>query len=142
MQQFVVPQFIDVENRIFGPITVRQFIIMLVAGLFMFIAYKLSDFTLFIVETIFIVFFFGIFAFFKVNGQPLHYFLLNLIQTLIKPNVRLWHKIINQDELKIKINTPSKPLLVRPNRKQFISTTRLEELSLIIDTGGVYRGEE
>ena len=27
MQQFVVPQFIDVEDKIIGSITVRQFII-------------------------------------------------------------------------------------------------------------------
>ncbi|KKS92044.1 MAG: hypothetical protein UV69_C0039G0006, partial [Parcubacteria group bacterium GW2011_GWE2_43_12] len=32
MQQFVVPQFIDVEDKIIGPITVRQFIIIMVGG--------------------------------------------------------------------------------------------------------------
>ena len=48
MQQFVIPQFIDVEDKIIGPITVRQFIIMLAGGGLVFISYKLSDFTLFL----------------------------------------------------------------------------------------------
>lgn len=142
MQQFVVPQFIDVENKIFGPVTVRQFVIMLVAGFFIFLAYKLSDFTLFIVEAIVIVFIFGLFAFFKINGQPLHYFLLNFLQTLVKPKVRVWNKNVDKEQLKINIKTPSQPRLTPISRKQFVSSTRLEELSLIIDTGGVYSGEE
>ena len=29
MDRFVVPQFIDVEDKIFGPVTVRQFLILL-----------------------------------------------------------------------------------------------------------------
>jgi hypothetical protein len=30
MQQFVVPQFIDVEDKIIGPISVRQFLTLMV----------------------------------------------------------------------------------------------------------------
>ena len=30
--RFTVPQFIDVEDKIFGPLTTRQFLIMLVVG--------------------------------------------------------------------------------------------------------------
>jgi len=142
MQQFVVPQFIDIENRIIGPITIRQFLIMLVAGLFIFICYKLSHFTSFIIETVIIVIVFGLIAFFKVNGQPVHYFVLNFIQTLIRPRLRIWQKIINRQEIEDKIKQPVQETKILPSRKQMISSTRLEELALIIDTGGVYQGEE
>ena len=50
MQQFVVPQFIDVEDKVIGPVTVRQFLILLVGGGVLFIAYRLSDFTLFLID--------------------------------------------------------------------------------------------
>lgn len=142
MQQFVVPQFIDVENRIFGPITIRQFVIMLVAGLFIFISYKLADFGLFIVETVIIIFIFGLFAFFKINGRPLHYFILNFIQTLIKPRLRIWHKQITPQTIKDIISQPPTEVKILPARKQLISATRLTELALLIDTGGVYYREE
>ena len=40
MDRYNVPQFIDVEAKIIGPITARQFIIMLVACGLTFIWYK------------------------------------------------------------------------------------------------------
>ena len=43
MQKFIVPQFIDVESKIIGPITTRQFLIMLAGLILGFAAYKLSD---------------------------------------------------------------------------------------------------
>jgi len=142
MQQFVVPQFIDVENKIFGPITVRQFVILIIAALFIFIAYKLADFSLFIIEALLIIIVFGMFAFFKINGQPLHYFLLNFTATLVKPKIRIWD---NKKTFSVnkKKNQPSteKPIQVY-RKKPMISNTRLEELALIIDTGGVYNGED
>ena len=30
MQRFIVPQFIEEENKIFGPVTVRQFVISMI----------------------------------------------------------------------------------------------------------------
>ena len=43
MQMFTVPQFIDVEDKIIGPITTRQFIICLVGlGLLVLAAYLLA----------------------------------------------------------------------------------------------------
>ncbi len=48
MAQYVVPQFITVEDKILGPITVRQFLILLVDTGLMFIFYKIFDFSLFL----------------------------------------------------------------------------------------------
>ncbi|OGY54035.1 MAG: hypothetical protein A3A24_03170 [Candidatus Buchananbacteria bacterium RIFCSPLOWO2_01_FULL_46_12] len=141
MEQFVVPQFIDVEDKIIGPITVRQFIIILVGGGFCFIAYKLSDFTLFIFEFVIIsVLTFSV-AFIKINGRPIHYFILNIVQTTKRPALRIWRKDFSNAELKEyskvkKVDLP--PVIVTKNK---VRATRLAELSLIVDTGGVYQGE-
>ena len=102
MQQFTVPQFIDVEDKIIGPITVRQFIILIIAGLFLFIEYKLSDFSFFIFVAIPTLFLFGTFAFAKVNGMPFHYFILNVIQTFKKPKLRIWARDIKVSSKKAK----------------------------------------
>ena len=75
MQQYVVPQFIEVEAKVFGPITARQFIICLIGGSFLFITYKLADFALFILEGLIIFVITALFAFIKINGRPFHYFL-------------------------------------------------------------------
>lgn len=137
--KFIVPQFIDAEDKIWGPITVRQFILILVGALFIFLSYKLSDFSLFIFQTVIIAIFVGAFAFLKINGAPFHVFVLNFIDTLTKPRIRVWRK----EYIKIE-HFKSKNESVLPEvtpTKKFISHKRLSELSLIIDTGGVYKGE-
>ncbi|MEK7097981.1 MAG: PrgI family protein, partial [Patescibacteria group bacterium] len=99
MDQFVVPQFIDVEDKIFGPVTTRQFVILLVAGLVLFVAYKLADLSLFIFFLATIGGSALILAFVKINGQSFHYFLLNLFQTLRRPSRRVWYKMNTKEEL-------------------------------------------
>src|SRR3989338_6179494 len=78
MEQFVVPQFIDVEDKIFGPITTRQFIILLVGGGIVFLAYRFGDLALFAVILAVVGGITFLFAFGKINGQLFHYFLLNI----------------------------------------------------------------
>lgn len=138
--RFIVPQFIDNENKIWGPITVRQFVIIMVGALFIFISYKLADFSLFLLEGIFIIIMVIFTAFYKVNGAPFHIFALNVVETLKKPRIRIWLKqYIKYQEFKTKDEdkTATPPVV----RKAFLPGRKLSELSLIIDTGGVYKGE-
>lgn len=138
--RFIVPQFISNENKIWGPVTVRQFVIILVGALFIFVSYKLSDFSLFLLEAIIIIILIIFSAFYRVNGAPFHVFAINVVQTLKKPRIRIWQKIyIKHEELKTKDEkiAPSAPI----QKKSFLPSRKLSELSLIIDTGGVYKGE-
>lgn len=142
MQQFVVPQFIEVEDKIIGPITVRQFIILLVTGLLIFLAYKLADFSLFVLLALVFLGIGGILAFLKINGQPFHYFLLNLIQTFRKPRLRIWDKTYSQEELRSYIQTEKVKVIIPRVKKEPLAMSRLAQLSLIVDTGGAYKGED
>ena len=141
MQQFVVPQFIEVEDKVIGPITVRQFIIMLVGGGLVFVAYKLSDFTLFIIELIVIAVLTMAFAFIKVNGKPFHYLLLNLIQTLRRPRLRVWQRQVSAEEIKSFHQAAPVDVASVGTKIKNVRSSRLAELALIVDTGGVYQGE-
>lgn len=141
MDQFLVPQFIDVEDKVIGPITVRQFIIMLVVGLLIFITYKLADFTLFLFLGITEFAVGGTLAFLRINGQPFHFFLLNVLETWRSPHRRVWNKTLKDVELRVYMaETPPPPPEVHVH-KQMISRSRLKEISLIVDTGGVYAGD-
>jgi len=139
MMQFTVPQFIDVEDKIFGPITVRQFIIMLVTALLIAVCYRVFDFSLFIVLGLFLFTVGTVFAFVKINGSAFHFFLLNLIQTLKKPGLRVWRK---DDTLSVGVEFDVMPAQSTPSpmERQY-SLSRLNELSLIVDTQGSYQGE-
>jgi hypothetical protein len=136
--RYVVPQFIDVEDKIIGPLTTRQFLIMLVVTFVMFIEYKLSDFGLFLLLGIPTFVIGGIFAFFRVNGQPFHFFLLNMVQTLKRPSKRIWDKELTDSELLEYVRTAPPPPPPARIRKDPLAATKLTELSLVVNTGGVY----
>lgn len=144
MQQFTIPQFIDVEDKIIGPITARQFIIILSASLIIAICYKIFDFELFVIAGLIIFAIAGTFAFLKINGRPFHYFILNFIETLKRPGIRVWRNLAPQtaeagDEGAIRSISASQP--IAPGGRNF-SRSRLAQLSLIVDTHGAYREED
>lgn len=141
MNQFTIPQFIDVEDKIFGPITTRQFVILLVTALVLFIAFKLADTALFIACC---VIFGGLaiaLAFIKINGQSFHYLILNIFETVRRPRRRLWNKTYTKAEL-VALNKPvveedeTNKIVHRPT-----SATRIRDLSLLVNTGGYYKPE-
>ncbi len=142
MEQITVPQFLDVEDKIIGPITVRQFIEILIGSIIIFIFYKLFDFSLFIVSGLIVFAIMMIFAFAKVNGQPFHNFLINFIATIKNPKLKIWRKTISDKEIKILMQEPIEvKVSVTKIKRPIISSSNLSELSLIVDTGGVYQGE-
>ena len=142
MQQFVVPQFIDVEDKIFGPITVRQFLIFLATGIILFIVYKLADFGLFVIFTAIIGGSALVVAFVKINGQTFHYFLLNLIETQIKPKQRIWNKSLDIKELNRLRKAGMDEEVEVVMEKKTAERRHIRDLSLIVNTGGYYRGED
>ena len=97
MQQFTVPQFIDVEDKIIGPVTARQFIIMLAGFMLIAISYKIFSFNLFIGIGMAIFGTSGTLAFLKINGMPFHFFILNFTQTTRRPGLRVWDKTFGKD---------------------------------------------
>ncbi len=141
MDQFVVPQFIDVEDKIFGPITTRQFIILLVGGLILFIAFKLADTALFIFLLATVGGFSLILAFVKVNGQAFHFFILNLFQTLRRPSRRIWNKFYTKGELDELRKTVKMEIKESATDVPNMSYNRIRDLSLVVNTGGYYKPE-
>jgi len=140
--QYVVPQFIDAEDKIFGPITARQFIILMVVGMMVFMFFKLLPFVTFLIVDVPLVMLGGTIAFVRINGQPFHYFMLNLVQTLKKPHVRVWDKNLNDAQIRAYVKqAPPVPPMVEP-RKTPLGSSRLQELALVVNTGGVYKPDE
>ncbi|MFA6098879.1 MAG: PrgI family protein [Patescibacteria group bacterium] len=138
MQQFVIPQFLDVEDKIIGPLTVRQFIIFLIGAGLIFIVFKLATFWLAAIEGIFLFALTGIFAFLKINGRPFHHFLVALIQTVRRPGLKTWGR---SDEAKESKKDKSKKDIITPKYTKRLTKSRLSELSLMVDTGGAYDEE-
>ena len=142
MQQFVVPQFIDVENKIFGPITTRQFLVLLAAGLMIFIAYRYADTALFIAIAVIVGGAALSFSFVRVNGQVFHLFLLNIIQTMKRPSLRIWNKTYSNKELEFFRKSNESPDVIEMVAVKTVRKQHIRDLSLVVNTGGYYRPED
>jgi hypothetical protein len=140
MQQFTVPQFIDVEDKIIGPITARQFLIFLAGAIVIAISYRIFDFNLFLTVAILVFVLSVAFGFVKINGRPFHFFMLNVLQTWRRPNIRVWNNrlapITNEEKI------PTLKFDSTKSSKEYYKKSRLAELSLVVDTKGEYRGSE
>lgn len=141
-EQFVVPQFIDIEDKIIGPISARQFIILLAVLLIDTLLFKFLSIPKFLMTGLPLLIIGLTFAFVRVNSQPFHYFVLNIVQTMRKPRVRVWDKAISGAEARIFIKTEEAPPVIPPRSKPPMSSSRLAELSLVVNTGGVYNPED
>ena len=140
MQQFTVPQFIDVESKIIGPITTRQFLILLSAALIIGVSFRLFDFALFLVVAVVVLIIAVIFSFVKINGRPFHFFLLNAVQTLRRPGLRVWNHHLGISGKEESVEAPIK-LERKAVVKEYYKKSRLAEVALIVDTKGKYKGE-
>lgn len=138
VRQYLVPQFITVEPVIFGPLTIKQFIFIVVGVVFLVIAFRFSDLALFIVEAIIIVPLIVLFGFIKINGRPFYFFVLNVIKALIVPSIKIWDKDYYQKSVIEEEREEEEKLAITDKR---VETYRLSDLSLLLDTGGAYRGK-
>ncbi len=138
-QQFVVPQFLDVESKIIGPITGRQFLILLAVILVEFFIYSLfSSIIIFLLLGIPVLVIGVVFAFARVNGRPFHYIALNMVQTLRKPMLRVWDKTLLDSDLKMRLKKDVEVLPPPVPVKRGLERSKLSELALVVNTGGVY----
>ncbi|MBL8030491.1 MAG: PrgI family protein [Candidatus Doudnabacteria bacterium] len=94
--QFPVPQFTEVEDRIIGPLTVKQFGILFGAGTFVFLTYSVAgkSLTVLIVMGLLV----GLpalgLAFAQFNGRPVYNAFGKIFQFITSPKVMVFHKEI------------------------------------------------
>ncbi len=88
--QFQVPQFIETEDKIVGPFSIRQFIYIAIAGGFSFLLYFTVQPWLFAVLSIFFLGTAGAFAFIKVSGRPLTRIAMSALNFYWKPQTYVW----------------------------------------------------
>ena len=90
--QFKVPQFIDIEDKIIGPLTLKQFLYLTGGAGILAVIWFYFELWLFILIAIPITIIFLGLAFYKINGRPLVYLIGSLIKYLTKPKLYLWRK--------------------------------------------------
>lgn len=92
--QFPVPQFTDVEDKIIGPLTLKQFGVVFLAGILIFLIYTASGKSLLV--SAFAIMIIGLpalgVAFGKINGRPVYESFGFVLRFLTSPKILIFHK--------------------------------------------------
>lgn len=88
--QFQVPQFIEVEDKIFGPLTVRQFIYLAGGAGFAAIMITLLPFYIAVIISLPVVLLAAALAFYKVNNRSFIELLQSIFSFYTSNNLYIW----------------------------------------------------
>lgn len=94
MSQFEVPQFVDVESKIIGPLTIKQFIIIAVPSLLAFLLFFVLNTIVWFFIAIILVSLGLSMAFVKIGGRPLYIVSLYAVRFFWRPKLFLWKRPI------------------------------------------------
>lgn len=122
--RFEVPQFIEVEDKIVGPLTWKQFVYLAGGAGSIVIFYLLLPFFFFVIIGIPLGALAGFLAFHKVNNRPFSIFLESLISYFSRSKLYLWRK---EEEQSIIVREENDPPL--KNSVELAQKQRLAELS-------------
>lgn len=116
MAQFQIPQFIDVESKIAGPLTMRQFLYLAGAGGISFITFFLFQTWLWFMVTLVSVTIAAALAFIRYNSQPLPKIIFYAFGYFWKPKLYIWKR---EEEERI-LEIPGMPALPRKSVKEYL----------------------
>lgn len=90
--QYPIPQFVEIEDQIIGPLTLKQFFFLLGGGIFLLIAWSFVDIALFIFLAVITALIVVPLAFVKPYGRPLTNYLSAVFKFILGPKILVWHK--------------------------------------------------
>jgi hypothetical protein len=96
--QFQVPQFINIEDKVIGPLTIKQFLYLLIAGVIIFIISKILNLFATIILAIPIISIAVALSFIKIGGQPFVVIIKNFLSFLKKPDFYVWKKPLGKND--------------------------------------------
>ncbi len=137
MGQYKVPQDVETEDKILGPLSIKQFIYIIIAILWAFLMWRIFSFSI-IVAVVFalpVTGFFLLLGFGQREGVPFEDYVVAFIQFLIVPRKRIW---VKDDSKEVIVADVKKPETAADARKN-VSTGQLKQLASIIDTRGNFK---
>lgn len=129
---FNVPQFIDVEDKIAGPLTVKQVLWLIGMGAVLFIVWTFFDTPTFFVLSVPIILIFALYAFYRPYNQSMLSFTIHGILFFFRPKLYTWDRpgVMKRPDPK---PVETKPISESPRPLSF---EEIQVLAKVVDRGG------
>ena len=137
--QYQVPQFVEVEDRIVGPLTVKQFLMFVVNALIVAAFYVTFPMYLTVMLSIPVTTFFGLLAFYQVNGRSFIWFLYAIAHYLLTGKMFLWERRGETPRVRIGSVNAVETLIARRGLRRITprpTEAQIQRLAQILDTAG------
>ncbi|MCL5795789.1 MAG: PrgI family protein [Patescibacteria group bacterium] len=134
--QYKVPQNIDMQDKIIGPLTLIQFLYLMGGGMIIYIAYEAigPTFVFFIIALPLGLLTFAL-TFLKIQDQPFSTFLVSLLFYFLRPKTRVWHKVTEQEKFKEETaSVQIKKITKEEAPEKHVEKSELEKLAALLDT--------
>lgn len=126
---FNVPQFIDIEDKIVGPLTAKQLGWIAAGAVLALLSYAMFDKSTFIVSALILAVIFGALAFYRPYNQPLIKFILSSIAFIIRPKMYIWRRTPEKVQRTVAKKEDNAPIITR---KKFDSQ-KVSDISALLD---------
>ena len=131
--QFKVPQFLDIEDKIFGPFTFREFVYLAGGAGLCFVLYKLLGLLFGAIPILIIAGFSGALIFYRPNNKPF----INMIEAGFKyftqNKLYIWKKHVNKIT-KNKLQTTNENQIITNRGNEIkLSGSKLRDLAWSLD---------
>lgn len=125
--QFKVPQFIDVEDKLFGPLTFKQFAYLAGGAGIIFVAYKMLPIYFAVPVILIFASLSLLLTFYKINGQNFIYYLQASIIYASKSKLYIWKQKLHKKEEAKKVEATDRSTI------PVLSESKLKDLAWSLD---------
>ncbi len=139
MKQFQVPQFITVEDKVIGPLTIKQSVFVLGGIGIIFVAYRVFIPFIFFPIAAFVGGLAAALAFLKINDVPFPTLVKNGFLYAMRPHVYIWKK---EDQKKQKALLTKELSGLTINKTPKLSESKLSDLAWSLNIKEKYREPE
>ena len=128
--QYSVPQFLNVEDKIVGPLTGKQTLVMIMGFIVLIIAFTFFNIAFFAIISFLVIPITLAFAFWKPKGMTVSRLITNMINFYTSSHLYIWRREPNLRMYKMTQKKVSKDSF----EEKKISKRRIRELAWLLDT--------
>ncbi|HPN96371.1 MAG TPA: PrgI family protein [Candidatus Moranbacteria bacterium] len=126
---FNVPQFIDIEDKIVGPLTAKQLGWLAGGGVILLVLWNYLDTEAFLIAAVVVSIIFGALAFYRPYNQSLVSFIFSSFSFAFRPKIYVWKRL--PEKIRPIVKAPKE--MIGPKEKKKIDSQKLSELSKMLD---------
>ena len=138
-QAYKIPQNVDLEDKIFGPLTLKQFLVAMGAGMVTFVAFSFFYTAVplvFWAITVLAWLTAAAFIFVRPNDQPFSKFLFSFIWFATKPSRRAWKRVPSLGGIALSDENAVPKVKQREEPSESEVRSKLQRLAHVVDTRG------